>query len=153
MWLGFYVFDPVTHAEYYSRLRLPEAYFRYLAPGKRTYIAQGELIVAVALYYTLPDLVRDRAVMHFIDNTVALSAIVHGYASKPDLGAMVNALHEAMMDLRCYIWAEWVPSAANIADWPSRPDKEHLVPATAVYFEMALPDLPTFASMMAGGEE
>ena len=91
--------------------------------------------------------------MHFIDNTVALSAIVHGYASKPDLGAMVNSLHEAMMDLRCYVWAEWVPSAANIADWPSRPDKEHLVPATAVYFEMALPDLPTFTSMMAGGEE
>ena len=155
MRLGIYAYDPLTKKEVWSKKLVPEEYYVHFAAGKKTYIAQGELLVALASYRNaiLADLLRGRAVMHFIDNTVALSAIVHGYASKPDLGAMVNSLHEAMMDLRCYVWAEWVPSAANIADWPSRPDKEHLVPATAVYFEMALPDLPTFASMMAGGEE
>ena len=35
---------------------------------------------------------------------------------------MVNSFHEAVLVLRCYLWAEWVPSAANIADYPSRPD-------------------------------
>ena len=149
MWLGFYVFDPVTHAEYYSRLRLPEAYFRYLAPGKRTYIAQGELIVAVALYYTLPDLVRDRAVMHFIDNTVALSALVNGYASKADCAVLVNSFHEAVMELRLHLWAEWVPSAANIGDWPSRPDKTHLVPSTAKFVPLVLPPLERFVDMLS----
>ena len=102
---------------------------------------------------TLAALLRGRAVVHFVDNTVALSAVVHGCASEPDLGAVVDSLHETTLGLRCYVWAEWVQSAANIADWPSRSDKEHLVPATAVYFGMTLPGLPTFASMMADGEE
>ena len=32
-----------------------------------------------------------RRVVHFVDNTVALSAIVHGYARKPDMAVLSNA--------------------------------------------------------------
>jgi hypothetical protein len=138
-WLGFYVLDPSTGKDYYSRLRLPQAYFKCFAPGKRTYIAQVELLVANAVYRTLPELLRDRAVMHFIDNTVALSAIVKGYATQPDCAGITNSFHEAMLQLRCHLWCEWVPSAANIGDWPSRPDKVHLVPKSAKFVTMVLP--------------
>ena len=34
-----------------------------------------------------------RKVIHFIDNTVALSKAVHGYANEPDMATVTNALH------------------------------------------------------------
>jgi hypothetical protein len=150
IWLGMYVFDPLTGAEVWARRAVPTAYFQYMEVGKKTYIIQGELIVAVAAYYSLPELLRGRAVMHFIDNMVALSAIVNGYASKPDCATMVNSLHEAVLELRVHLWAEWVPSKANIGDWPSRPALGHLVPKSAVRVPMVLPPLEEFAGMMDG---
>lgn len=149
LWLGMYVFDPVSFAEFYSRLLVPASFYKYFAADKRTYIAQGELLVAVAAYYTLPELLRERAVMHFIDNMVALSAMVNGYASKADCAILVNTFHEAVLRLRVYLWAEWVPSAANIGDWPSRPGKVHLVPRSAKWVDLVLPPVQAFADMLA----
>ena len=51
----------------------------------KTYIAQVEVLAAVAVYYTFPSTVRGRNINHYIDNTVALSAMIHGYARKVDL--------------------------------------------------------------------
>ena len=101
---------------------MPQQYYKFFAPRKRTYIAQAELTVAVAVWYTLPGLLRDRAVMLFIENMQALAAIVKGYAAQPDCAALVNCFHEAVFELRSPLWAEWVPSKANIADWPTRDD-------------------------------
>ena len=39
-----------------------------------------------------PDLMYRRKVLHLIDNTVALSKSVHGYANEPDMAAVVNSL-------------------------------------------------------------
>ena len=86
----------------------------------RTYIAQGEVVGALAALLSVPDLFRGRSVIQFNDNTVALSALVNGYASKPDMARVVNAFHVAQFALGTRIWLEWVPSAANIADLPSR---------------------------------
>ena len=82
--------------------------------------------------------------MLFIDNMGALSAVVHGYARKPDCASMVNALHVMFKDLRCHVWAEWVPSKANISDWASRPDLFHKIPASARKVPMRLPFLVDF---------
>ena len=129
--LGIYVYDPVSGREFWAKRVLPDEYYSRLSPDKKTYIAQAELITALAAYWSFPELLSGRAVMHFIDNMTALSALVNGYASKSDCAAMVNAFHERMLEMRCRVWAEWVPSEANIADWPTRPDKEHLVPISA----------------------
>ena len=120
------------------------------------YIAQAELIAALAAYVTLQPVCRDEAgrlvpgihlagrrVAHFIDNMVALASLVHGYANTPDMAAMVNTLHEIWMVIKCHVWSECVPSLANIADWPSRPDKVHLIPTTGVEVQCVLP--PTAA--------
>lgn len=56
----------------------------------------------------------------FVDNTVALSKAVHGYANAPDMAAITNVLHVCDACLGVDSWFEWVPSAANIADIPSR---------------------------------
>jgi hypothetical protein len=77
--LGFYVRDTASDAEFFSMLVLPLWYYSFLTPELATYITQAELIAAVAAFYTLPHLLRDRAVIHFIDNIGALSALVHGY--------------------------------------------------------------------------
>ena len=106
--------------------------------------AAQQLLAAVVAFLTFPELLGSRAVMLFIDNMAALSAIVHGYARKPDCASMVNAFHGAVKGLRCFVWAEWVPSKANISDWASRPDLFHRVPATAVKVPLVLPFLVDF---------
>ena len=86
----------------------------------KTYIQQAEAIAAVAAYYSMPDVLRNRHIIHFIDNTTALSSLIHGYASKPDMARITNAYYVMHLALGCYTWLEWVPSGANIADLPSR---------------------------------
>ena len=59
-----------------------------------------------------------------MDNTGALSNLIHGYASRPDCGRLVNALHLALAALQMQTWFEWVPSKENVADVPSREDSD-----------------------------
>ena len=99
----------------------------HLSPDSQTLIQQAELIAAVGAYRTLARDLQDEAVIHFIDNTGALSNLVHGYASRPDCGRLANAFHLALSHLRCKVCLEWVPSKANVADRPSRDDDEMLL--------------------------
>ena len=85
---------------------------------------QGEGVGALAPLLSLSWLFRGRSVIQFQDNTAALSALVHGYASKPDMSRIVNAYHLAQFVLGMRVWFEWVPSAANLADLPSRLEYE-----------------------------
>ena len=78
------------------------------------------MLAAISVYSTYPDLIAGRKVLHFIDNTVALSALVHGYAGKPDLAKSVNVFYLQMSALRASVYFDFVPSKANIADLPSR---------------------------------
>ena len=142
--LGIYVLCQTTGEEYWSYIVVPRRFWRHFSPNKRTYILQGEILAAVAAFSTFPDLLRGRDVYMFIDNIGALSAIVHGYARRPDCAAMVNSFHTLVRELRCYPWAEWVPSKLNIADWASRPDRHHWLPRTARRVPMVLPHVADF---------
>ena len=124
--IGFYFLDPVTGAEKWGFSELPHRFYRHFAPGKKTYILQGELLAVVAAFCTCGDEdFAGRAVYVFIDNIGALSCVVHGYARRPDCAAMVNSYHEKVRALRCFPWHEWIPSKLNIGDWASRPDKHY----------------------------
>ena len=94
------------------------AYF--VTKNRRTYIAQLETLAAMAPYTTWPERFAGRRVTHFIDNTVALSSLVHGYARQTDMAEMVNAFHLLMAGLKTATYMDYVPSKANIADDPSR---------------------------------
>jgi len=139
--LGFYVIDRITKAELYSSFMLPTYYFRFFSNDLETYISQVELVAAIAVYYTLPHLLSRRAVIHFIDNFAALSALVHGYASKPDLARLVNIFHAQLAGIRSWFFGDWVPSKANPADVPTRPERFHEMPSTAVWVDMVLPPI------------
>jgi hypothetical protein len=53
-----------------------------------------------------------------------VSSLVHGYARRPDMVDMSEIFQCAVAGLGIDAWLEWVPSAANVADVPSRLDKD-----------------------------
>lgn len=119
--LGSVVWDPVGGC---ARFAYAEPPWRLLLSSwrtdRRTYIAELETLAAIAVYSTYPELFRGRRVNHFIDNTVALSAMVHGYSGKPDLAKQVNVFYLQAIKLRAHVYFDYVPSKANMADLPSR---------------------------------
>ena len=58
--------------------------------------------------------------MTFIDNIALVCALVKGLSSHTDLQAVVTAVHTALAGAGCSWYVEWVPSALNVADGPSR---------------------------------
>ena len=74
----------------------------------------------MAVYSTYPALFAGRKVNHFVDNSVALSALVHGYSGKPELAKTVNVFYLQMVAVRTSVYFDYVPTKANIADLPSR---------------------------------
>ena len=119
--LGVVVFDPIDRTVLWASAR-PDwpTLMRFWPEDRKTYIAQLELLAAVSAYSTYPSTFSGRRVHHFIDNTVALSALVHGYSKKADLAHMVNAFYLQLTGLRASVYFDYVPSKANVADLPSR---------------------------------
>ena len=89
---------------------------------RKQYIGQLELLAAVAAYTTFPELLRGRRVIHWIDNTSALSALTKGYSGVPDSARLVHLFHAWNAGARAQVWFEYVPTDANPADKPSRQD-------------------------------
>jgi len=83
-------------------------------------INQCEFLALVAVVLTFSDLLRDRHVVFWADNTTALAAAVHGYSAYLDLAALSNTLHLLLAGLRTRTYFMHVPGEANIADIPSR---------------------------------
>lgn len=121
--LGLVLYDPADGAVLYGAHEptLAElAHALNLDAEAKTYIAQLEALAAIAAFRTFADRIRGRRVNFFIDNTVALSAFIHGYARKSDLARLTNVFHLQVAGLRASVYMEYVPSKANIADLPSR---------------------------------
>ena len=80
-------------------------------------------VVAIGLYDTqllCLAVLAGRDVVHWIDNTSAKAALVHGYSGALDSSRLVHALHAYNLGLRARPWFEYVRSKANPADEPSR---------------------------------
>ena len=57
------------------------------------------------------------------------------------MAAIVSAFHVQLMHLGTQVFFDWVPSKANISDWPTCPDKKHLIPERAEKFDIVLPPM------------
>ena len=57
--------------------------------------------------------------------------------------------HAQMAALGCLWYGEWVPSKANPADIPTRPDRAHEMSPTARYVEMVLPPVESIEADIA----
>jgi len=66
---------------------------------RKTHINALELLAIVAAGWTVgKEFLQNREVVFFCDNTSAMSAAVHGYATSPDLAAL------SVRKLRLYIY-------------------------------------------------
>ena len=84
------------------------------------------MLAGVAAYTSRPEQFRDRDVIHFIDNQGALTGLAKGYSRDVDSARLISVFHTMNAAVRANVWFEYVPSAANIADLPSRDDLELL---------------------------
>ena len=80
------------------------------------------MLGALVPYLSLPSGLAGRDVIHWIDNTSAKAALVHGYSGLPDSARLAHIFHAWNMSLAARVWFEYVPSAANPGDEPSRVD-------------------------------
>jgi hypothetical protein len=87
---------------------------------RRQQIGQVEIIGAIVPYLSVPKLLAGRDVLHWIDNTSALSALTKGYSGVPDSARLVHMFHAWNVGARAAVWFEYVPSKPNPADEPSR---------------------------------
>ena len=85
-------------------------------------IGQAELLAGLVAYLSVPERLAGREVLHWIDNTSAKAALVHGYSGAPDSSRIVHLFHVWNVGLGARPWFEYVPSAANPSDEPSRID-------------------------------
>ena len=91
-------------------------------------VGQLEALAAIAPYLTWPDQLRGRDVIHFIDNTGAEHGLRNGYSCDSDSARLIHVFHAAVAALSCNVWFEYVPSAANISDIPSRLQEGEKIP-------------------------
>ena len=88
---------------------------------RRQQIGQVEIIGAIVPYLSVPKLLAGRDVLHWIDNTSALSALTKGYSGVPDSARrLVHMFHAWNVGAKAAVWFEYVPSKPNPADEPSR---------------------------------
>ena len=126
---------------------VPQEYIHdFLSSDDDTLIYQGELAFAIGAIFTKPNLFRERKVIHFVDNTAALSAMINGYARKPEAARMVCLFHLALMATHCEWYGEWCPSKANLADIMTRPDRweselKSIIPDVQLHEGVQLPPL------------
>ena len=87
---------------------------------KKTYIAQMELVAALAAYLTFPDVLDGMPAHHFIDNRAAIAGLIGGYSGAADSCSVIHSFHAQLVVSQCRPWFNFVYSEDNIADLPSR---------------------------------
>lgn len=84
------------------------------------YIGQLELLAAIAVYYSLADRLRDRKVIHCVDNSGSMACLIKDYSADLDSAALVHSFWALAVGIGVDVWFVFVNSEANVADWPSR---------------------------------
>jgi hypothetical protein len=135
---------------------------RQLTPGKKTYIGQLEALAAAAVVHTLPpEWLAGRDGFMWIDNMGAKYSLQKGSARKEDSARIVDSFSKRVASLGFRPWFEYVPSAQNVADLPSRDkwfeyysvigaDEHGLLPSgkrASEWIEMNVPDVSGWSSI------
>ncbi len=131
-----------------ASVRVPDWAWEAFSHDKKRHITQAELLATVCAFYTLGSRLRGRAVMHWGDNTGAVATAIGGVPRFAGAAVLVCMLFLALLRLRCNVYFDWVPTAANPADWPTRPERTAMIPAAARRVPMRLPPQYLFRSIM-----
>jgi len=88
MGLGAIVFSPRSPRPVGLFTEVPEELTQQLLP-KKTHIGQGEALAGLLGPIHVPELYENAFVIHFVDNTSALSGLIKGVCPKADTAAIV----------------------------------------------------------------
>ena len=102
--------------------RLPKR-ARNLSQQRRTNIVAYELLAAIlAIFKVHSVLPAHVGVRHFVDSTPALACVVKGSSRQWDLNLLTGLLWFSNAARMRLYWGQYVRSASNLADGPSRHD-------------------------------
>ena len=115
-----------SHQLYYMSEAVPQTLLLNLfrLRPQLNFIFSLEALGIAAPYFCPPlqHLLYGRDCLHFGDNQASNGAMRNGYTSSRDVAQYVGNLHLRLAKLQIRWWIEYVPSAANISDLPSRRD-------------------------------
>lgn len=117
--LGLVFIDLATGERIISSSMVPASLSAYFG-SRGTLINLFETVAFLAAVLTLGERLRNRQIIAFIDNVSCLSWCVHGTVNNPEAARLTHAIHLRLASLSAEVFYEYVPSAANIADIPSR---------------------------------
>ena len=113
---------------YHSSFSLDRSQLERLFGVRQNYIQQLETLAALAVYMSAPScLLAGKLILHFVDNQGALSNLISCSSRDYDCSWMVHEFALISSRLACGVWFEYVRSAANISDLPSRGEYEYLL--------------------------
>ena len=106
------------HPMIYSMNVGNELLSRWTASGRRQLIGQAEILPIVISKLVWANLLRDMALVTYVDNDSALHAVVGGYTSVHDSAVLIHAAAHMDMLIGCHQWVARVPSLSNPAAGP-----------------------------------
>mmetsp|Transcript_16082 Transcript_16082/g.36700 ORF Transcript_16082/g.36700 Transcript_16082/m.36700 type:complete len:515 (-) Transcript_16082:104-1648(-) len=127
-WLGFVIASPFDGV-FWAGAPTPAWMLRLLTEHRvrGTYIGQLEALAALSAYLSLPQIFRSRKVSHYIDNQAALYSLIKGSSADVDMNRVAFLIRAFYVRFRVDAWLDYVPSASNIADLPTRLDDAALL--------------------------
>ena len=94
---------------------------------RKTQICMIELLAAVMAVQTFREEIRGKLVLLFIDSEPVEAALIKGYSAKEDVCELVGIFWELVLELRCSVYIDRVPTDSNPADNPSKPPAQRCV--------------------------
>ena len=95
--------------------RIDDEVFNLWDDGE-TKIATLELLMIFHGLLCFPALFLQTSGVWYVDNVVALMALVKGRSESQELDVIAQSMHQLLFHLRCNLWFEWVQSHSNWAD-------------------------------------
>jgi len=149
--IAFIVYKP-NGAIVYAETLVPAKVFKLVHDlrAREKHICTLETMALIAVYINpgLQEDLRGADVNHFADNTAANGAAIKGYSPAPDIARLVGAYHLRIARLGARIWIEYVPSAANIADMPSRGNFELIESIGAKRIPFVFPSMASWGDTL-----
>eukprot|EP00435_Cladocopium_sp_Y103_P067316 s126_g29.t2 len=115
------LFDPESGLALMFGDHVPEAWTqRWRLQGKKQLICQAEIFPVLVSKETWKSELSKRAVLWFIDNNSALSAIIRAFSPVFENYQLLVINARLDLELQCQNWYSRVPSKSNLSDDPSR---------------------------------